>query len=81
MLVYILGNFLRAVETPEPIKNWLPTDLKDKTDLDRCSGHQSRRHDRYVASQLAEVAISRNLFADVLRLIAKLRPPPDGAPA
>jgi hypothetical protein len=25
---------------------------------------------------LAEVAIARNLFADVLRLIAELRPPP-----
>jgi hypothetical protein len=24
----------------------------------------------------AEVAISRNLFADILRLIAELRPPP-----
>ena len=33
-------------------------------------------HGRYVAFQMAEVAISRNLFADILRLIADLRPPP-----
>ena len=33
-------------------------------------------HGRYVAFQLAEVSIARNLFADVLRLIAELRPPP-----
>jgi hypothetical protein len=28
------------------------------------------------AFQMAEVAIPRNLFADILRLIAELRPPP-----
>jgi hypothetical protein len=33
-------------------------------------------HGRYVAFQLAEVASPRNLFADILRLIAELRPPP-----
>jgi hypothetical protein len=30
-------------------------------------------HGRYVAFQMAEVAIPRNLFADILRLIAELR--------
>src|ERR1700732_4694045 len=38
-------------------------------------------HGRYVAFQMAEVAIPRNLFADILRLIAELRPPPTPAPA
>ncbi len=33
-------------------------------------------HGRYVAFQMAEVAISRNPFADILRLIGELRPPP-----
>ncbi len=33
-------------------------------------------HGRYVAFQMAEVAISENLFADILRLIVELRPPP-----
>lgn len=34
-------------------------------------------HGRYVAFQMAEVAI---LLADILRLIAELRPPPDPVP-
>jgi hypothetical protein len=33
-------------------------------------------HGRYVDFQMAEVAIPRNLFADVLRLIAESRRPP-----
>ena len=33
-------------------------------------------HARYVAFQMAEVAIPRNLFADILRMIDELRPPP-----
>ena len=37
-------------------------------------------HGRYVAFQLAEVAVPRMLFAEILRLIAELRPP-DPAPA
>jgi hypothetical protein len=36
---------------------------------------------RYVAFQMAEVAIPRHFFADILGLIAELRPPPDAAPA
>jgi len=36
---------------------------------------------RYVAFQMAEVAIPKNLFADILRMIAELRPTPDPAPA
>jgi hypothetical protein len=39
------------------------------------------RHGRYIAFQMAEVAISRHLFADIPRLIAELRPLPDPAPA
>ena len=34
------------------------------------------RHGRYVIFQLAEVAISRALFAEILRLIDRLRPTP-----
>ena len=35
---------------------------------------------RYIAFQMAEVAIPRDLFADILRLIAELRPPSDPVP-
>jgi hypothetical protein len=38
-------------------------------------------HGRYVAFQMAELAIPRHLFADILRLVSELRPPPDAAPA
>jgi hypothetical protein len=42
---------------------------------------QAVSHGRYVAFQVAEVAVPRMLFAEILRLIAELRPPPDPAPA
>ena len=38
-------------------------------------------HGRYIAFQMAEAAIPRTLFADMLKLIAELRPPPDPATA
>jgi hypothetical protein len=38
-------------------------------------------HSLYVAFQMAEVAIPRHLFADILRLIAQLRAPPVAMPA
>jgi hypothetical protein len=44
---------------------------------DRCQGHQSRPHRRLVA----EVAIPRQMFQEILRLIAELRPKPPPAPA
>jgi hypothetical protein len=34
------------------------------------------RHGRYVAFQLAEVAVPRALFAEILRRIDRLRPSP-----
>jgi hypothetical protein len=38
-------------------------------------------HGRYVAFQMAEVAIPRQMFQEILRLIAELRPQPPLAPA
>ena len=77
-LAYNLGNFLRTLATPEPIKDWSLTSLKEKLIK---IGAKVVTHGRYVAFQMAEVAIPRNLFGDILRLIAELRPPPDPAPA
>jgi hypothetical protein len=77
-LAYNLGNFLRTLATPEPIKDWSMTSLKEKLIK---IGATVVRHGRSIAFQMAEVAISRHLFADILRLIAELRPPPDPAPA
>jgi hypothetical protein len=39
------------------------------------------RHGRYIAFQMAEAAIPKNLFADIRRLIAELRPPPAASTA
>jgi hypothetical protein len=72
-LAYNLGNFLRTLATPEPIKDWSLTSLREKLIK---IGAKVVSHGRYVAFQMAEVAIPRNLFADILRLIAELRPPP-----
>jgi hypothetical protein len=72
-LAYNLGNFLRTLATPEPIKDWSLTSLKEKLIK---IGAKVVSHGRYVAFQMAEVAIPRNLFAGILRLIAELRPPP-----
>jgi len=36
-------------------------------------------HGRYVAFQMAEVAIPRQMFQEILRLIAELRPQPPPA--
>jgi hypothetical protein len=39
------------------------------------------RHGRYIAFQMAVVAIPRQMFQDILRLIAELRPQPPPAAA
>jgi hypothetical protein len=72
-LAYNLGNFLRTLATPEPIKDWSLTSLMEKLIK---IGAKVVSHCRYVAFQMAEVAILRNLFAEILGLIAGLRPPP-----
>ena len=77
-LAYNLGNFLRTLATPEPIKDWSLTSLKEKLIK---IGAKLISHGRYIAFQMAEVAIPRGLFADILRLIVELRAPPDPAPA
>jgi hypothetical protein len=69
---------LRTLAIPEPIKGWSLTSLSEK--LIKVSA-KLVSHGRYVAFHMAEVAISRHLFAEILRLIAELRPPPDPAPA
>src|SRR3954447_15684318 len=75
-LAYNLGNFLRTLATPEPIKDWSLTSLREK--LINISARLVH-HGRYVAFQMAEVAIPRQMFADILLLITRLRAPP--APA
>lgn len=72
-LAYNLSNFLRTLATPEPMKDWSLTTLKEKLIK---IGAKVVSHARYIAFQMAEVAIPRNLLADTLRMIAERRPPP-----
>ena len=53
-LAYNLGNFLRTLATPEPIKDWSLTSLKGK--LIKIGG-KVVSHGCYVVFQMAEVAI------------------------
>lgn len=69
---------LRTLATPEPIRDWSLTSLREK--LIRI-GTKVVSHGRYVAFQMAEVAISRRLFAEILGLIESLRAPPIHATA
>ena len=75
-LAYNLGNFLRTLATSEPIKNWSLSSLKEKLIK---IGAKVVSHGRYVAFQMAEVAIPRQMFQEILRLIAELRPQPPPA--
>jgi hypothetical protein len=57
-LAYNLGNFLRTLDTPEPIKDWSLTSLKEKLIK---IGAKAVSHGRYVAFRMAEVDIPRHL--------------------
>ncbi len=65
---------MTGLATPEPIKDRSLTSLREKLIK---IGAKVISHGRYVAFQMAEVAIPRQLIASILRLIAELRPPPD----
>ena len=75
---YNLGNFLHMLATPEPIKDWSLTSLKEKLIK---IGAKVVSHRRYVVFQKAQVAIPRQMFQEILRLIAELRPQSPPAPA
>ena len=61
---------------PRPADPWSLTSLREKLIK---IGAKVVRHGRYVTFQLAEVAVSRQMFKEILMLIARLRAPP--APA
>ena len=75
-LAYNLGNFMRTLAMPEATEPWSLTSLREKLIK---IGAKVVSHGRYVTFQMAEVAVPRKLFVDILGLIAKLRAPP--APA
>ena len=76
-LAYNLGNLLRRLALPNEVKQWTLTTLRDKLIK---IGAKVVRHARRVVFQMAEVAISRDLFAAILVRIARLRPPAPASP-
>jgi hypothetical protein len=72
-LAYNLANFMRTLALPQEVKQWSLTTLRNKLVK---IGAKVVRHGRYVTFQLAEVAVPRALFTEILRLIAQLRPRP-----
>jgi hypothetical protein len=75
-LAYNLANFMRTLAMPKTAEPWSLTSLREKLVK---IGAKVVSHGRYVTFQLAEVAVPRQMFADILLLIARLRAPP--APA
>jgi Transposase DDE domain group 1 len=61
---------------PEAVAQWSLTSLREKLIK---IGAKVVRHARYAVFQMAEVAVPRELFEQILRLIDGLRPRP--APA
>ena len=67
---YNLANFMRTLALPKEVEHWSLTTLREKLIK---IGAKVVRHGRYVTFQLAEVAVPRELFRKILRLIDDLR--------
>ena len=72
-LAYNLANFLRRLALTHEVKYWSLTTLREKLVK---IGAKVTRHAKYVTFQLAEVAITRKLFAAILDRIERLALPP-----
>jgi hypothetical protein len=71
-LAYNLGNFMRTLAMPKAAAQWSLTSLREKLIK---IGAKVVSHGRYVTFQLAEVAVPRQMFQQILSLIARLRAP------
>jgi hypothetical protein len=68
-LAYNLGNFLRRLALPKKVRDWSLRTLKEKLIK---IGAKVVRHSRYVIFQMAEVAVPRALFCEILYRIRQL---------
>ena len=69
-LAYNLANFLRRLVLPKRVRHWSLTTLREKLIK---IGAKIVHHARYVTFQMAEVAIPRPLFREILRRIERLK--------
>jgi hypothetical protein len=67
-------NSLKPMEAVPSVKHWSLTTLREKLVK---IGTKVVRHSRYVVFQMAEVAVSRALFAEILDRIGRLRASPE----
>jgi len=70
VLAYNLGNFLRRLTLPGKIKRWSLRSLLVKLIK---IGAKVVEHGRYITFQMAEVSVSREIFAEILSRIKRLR--------
>ena len=68
-LAYNLGNFLRRLALPKKVRDWSLRTLKEKLIK---IGAKVVRHSRYVIFQMAEVAVPKALFCEILWRIRQL---------
>ena len=61
---------MRTLALPKPAELWSLTSLREKLIK---IGAKVVSHGRYVTFQMAEAAVSRQMFAEILSLIARLR--------
>jgi DDE family transposase len=68
-------HYLTGLSNPSAIaaEPWSLTSLREKLIK---IGAKVVSHGRYVTFQMAEVAVSRQMFQEILSLIARLRAPP-----
>ena len=67
---------MRTLAMPKTAEPWSLMSLHEKLIK---IGAKVVSHGRYVTFQLAEVAVPRQMFTDILLLIARLRAPPPPA--
>ena len=70
-LAYNLSNFLRTLALPDEMESWSLTTIREKVVK---IGAKVISHARYAVFQMAEVAVSRDLFRRILDMIDDLRP-------
>ena len=71
-LAYNLANFMRTLALPRELEHWSLTTIREKLVK---IGAKVVAHGRYITFQMAEVAVPRDLFRSILRLIDGLRRP------
>jgi hypothetical protein len=73
-LAYNLGNFLRRLALPKCVKKWSLRTLREKLIK---IGAKVVHHSRYIIFQMAEVAVPKALFWEILDRIGRLRASPE----